>query len=39
MGDKRLKEAMQSMLAMAHSHNAKASIKGPNERGAFPPSH
>lgn len=39
LSDKRLEEAMQSVLAMAHSHNAKASIKGPDERGAFPPSH
>src|SRR6187551_2197664 len=36
LGDKRLEEAMQSVLAMAHSHNAKASIKGPNERGGIP---
>lgn len=37
LGDKRLEEAMQSVLAMAHSHNAQVSIKEPDERGAFLP--
>lgn len=37
--ERRLEEAIQSMLAMAHRHNAKAAIEGPDEHGAFPASH